>query len=154
MVIEGLKTVTQLDITSKSILPIIRYFYLSLNEPSSHGWRHGFDCAVGTWGQNRGLAIAYATQKFVCDLLRCNIILTIFDPLDIEIREVVGPDEDIILRLLSYMRNDDTSKARRIISELSQGYIDPVFVRHGFELAATLDGKPQGFKTPQLRMIK
>ena len=78
MVIEGLKTVTQLDLTSKSILPIIRYFYLSLNEPFSHGWRHGFDCAVGTWGQNRGLAIANATQKFVYDLLRCDIILTIF----------------------------------------------------------------------------
>ena len=40
------------------------------------------------------------------------------------------------------MRNDETGKARHIISELSQGYIDPVFVRHGLELAATLDGNP------------
>ena len=63
-------TFAQLDTMSMALLPLIRYFYLALRDPNSHGWRHGFDCAIGKWGQERGLTIAYAVQKFVYDLLR------------------------------------------------------------------------------------
>ena len=58
-------TVAQLDKMSMALLPVIRYFYLTLRVPDSHGWRHGFECAIGKWGQERGLVIANAVQKFV-----------------------------------------------------------------------------------------
>ena len=89
-------TVAQLDKMSMALLPVIRYFYLTLGVLVSHGWRHGFDCAIGKWGQERGLTIAYAVQKFVCDLLRCrHSPLEFYDPLDIDIRKKISPDEKL-----------------------------------------------------------
>ena len=149
------QTVEQLDPMSQALLPVIRYFYLALRVPASHGWRHGFDCAIGTWGQERGLVIANATQKFIYDLLRCGqSAVHFFDPLDIDMRNIVAPDEKTVLRLLICMRKDETGKAREIISMLHQGHIDPVFVRHGLELAATLDGVPVRVKSPKLKVVK
>lgn len=149
------QTVAKLDPMSKALLPVIRYFYLALNVPASHGWRHGFDCAIGTWGQERGLVIANAAQKFVYDLLRGAQNTPHFcDPLDIDTRHTVTPDEETVLSLLICMRKDETGKARDIISMLHQGQIDPVFVRHGLELVATLDGIPRRVRSPKLKVVK
>ena len=150
-----MKTVTQLDPMSRALLPVIRYFYLALRVPASHGWRYGFDCAIGIWGQERGLVIANATQKFIYDLLRCRQnALHFCNPLDIDMRDTVAPDEEIVLSLLIFMRKDQTRKARDIISILHQGRIDPVFVRHGLELAAKLDGTATRIKSPKLKVVK
>ena len=155
MVKRDKKTIAQLDPISRALLPVIRYFYLSFREPSLHSWRLGFDCAIGTWGQDRGLVIANATQKFIYDLHRCRkSALHFCDPLDIDMRDTVAPDEKTVLRLLIFMRKDQTRKARNIISILHQGRIDPVFVRHGLELAATLDGEPTRAKSPKLKVVK
>ena len=148
-------TVAQLDKMSMALLPIIRYFYLTLRVPDSHGWRHGFECAIGKWGQERGLVIANAVQKFVYDLLRCKkSILHFYDPLDIDMREKISPDEKIVLSLLIFMRRDETQKARDIIFKIHKGRIDPIFVRHGLELAAMLDGAPVKVKSPKLKVVK
>ena len=148
-------TVAQLDTMSMALLPLIRYFYLALRVPESHGWRHGFDCAIGKWGQERGLTIAYAVQKFVYDLLRCRqSTLDFYDPLDIDIREKISPDEKTVLNLLIFMRMDETKKARDIIFKLHRGRIDPIFVRHGLELAAMMDGAPMRVKIPKLKLVK
>ena len=140
---------------SKALLPVIRYFYLALNVPASHGWRYGFDCAIGTWGQERGLVIANATQKFIYDLLRCaQSALHFCDPLDIDRRDPVTPDKKTILSLLICMRKDETGKARDIFSMLHQGQIDPVFVRHGLALVATRDGARRRVRSPKLKVVK
>ena len=123
-------TVAQLDTMSQALLPVIRYFYLALRVPASHGWRHGFDCAIGKWGLERGLVIANAAQKFIYDLLRFRQnALHFYDPLDTDMREKISPDEKTVLSLLIFMRNDETRKARDIISMLHKGRNDPVFVR-------------------------
>ena len=69
-------------------------------------------------------------------------------------REKISPDEKIVLSLLAFMRRDETKEARDIIYKIHKGRIDPVFVRHGLELAAMLDGAPVKVKTPKLKVIK
>lgn len=146
--------VPELDQMSKGLLPVLRYFHLSLHEPLSHGWRHGFEAAVGTWGQDRGLAIAQAAQKFVYDLMRCcQTPLHFNDPLDIDKRCALTSDERVVLTLLIYMRRDDVKNARDMISRLHQGQIDPVFVRHGLALSAILDGTPSRVRRPKLTVV-
>ncbi|MDG2283934.1 MAG: hypothetical protein P8N43_00135 [Alphaproteobacteria bacterium] len=155
MVKKRLHTVAQLDPMSKALLPVLRYFYLTLKVPASHGWRHGFDCAIGTWGQERGLVIANATQKFMYDLIRCaQSTLYFCDPLDISIRNTVARDEKVVLSLLTCMRQDQTGKARDIIAILLQGRIDPVFVRNALELAAKLDGATTRGRNRKLKIVK
>ena len=147
--------VAQLDMMSMALLPLMRYFYLALSDPNSHGWQHGFDCAIGKWGQERGLIIACAVQKFVYDLLRCRqSTLDFYDPLDIDIREKIYPNEKTVLSLLIFMRMDETKKARDIILKLHRGRIDHVSVRHGLELAAMLDRAPIRVKIPKLNVLK
>lgn len=147
-------SMAELDQMSKGLLPVLRYFHLSLYEPSSHGWRHGFETAVGTWGQDRGLAIAQATQKFVYDLMRCcQSPLHFNDPLDIDKRGALTSDEQVVLTLLIYMRRDDVENARDVIARLHQGRIDPGFVRHGLALSAMLDGTPSRVSRPELSVV-
>ena len=148
-------TVAQLYTMSMAFLPLIRYFYLALVVPESHGWRHGIDFTTGKWGHERGLTIAYAVQKFVYDLLRCRQSTSDFyDPVDIDIRKKISPDEKTVLNLLIFMRMDETKKVRNIIFKLHRGRIDPIFVRHGLELAAMLDGAPMMVKIPKLKVVK
>ena len=150
----GQHSMTELDQTSKGLLPVLRYFHLALHEPSSHGWRHAFETAVGTWGQDRGLAIAQATQKFVYDLMRCcQSPLHFNDPLDIDERDALTSDEQAVLTLLIYMRGDDVENARDMIAKLHQRRIDPGFVRHGLALSAMLDGTPARVSRPKLKVV-
>ena len=58
------------------------------------------------------------------------------------------------MKLLVFMRMDETKKARDIIFKLHRGRIDPIFVRHGLELAAMLDGAPMMVKIPKLKVVK
>jgi hypothetical protein len=147
-------SVAELDQMSKGLLPVLRYFHLSLHKPSSHGWRHGFETAVGTWGQDRGLAIAQATQKFVYDLMRCcQSPLHFNNPLDIDKRCELTSDERLVLTLLIYMRSDEVKHARDVIAKLHQGRIDPSFVRHGLALSAILDGTPSRVTRPKLTVV-
>lgn len=144
----------ELDPMMKALLPVLRYFQLALSDPPSNGWRHGYEAAVGTWGEGRGLAIAHAVQKFTYDLMRCGIAALHFnDQLDLQTRQMLTPDERKVLSLLTYMRADNAAGARDIIAGLHQGKIDPVFVRHGLELSAMLDAKPSRTGVPKLRIV-
>ena len=69
-------------------------------------------------------------------------------------REKISPDEKIVLSLLIFMRRDETKKAQDIIFKIHRGRVDPVFVRHGLELATMLDGAPIKAKSPKLKVVK
>ncbi len=146
--------VERLDPMMKALLPVLRHFFSALNDPPSQGWRHGYEVAIGIWGQGRGLSIAHAVQKFTYDLMRCGETALHFnDPLDIYARPLLTPDERTVLLLLSYMRADNTGKAREVIEGLHQGMIDPILVRHGLALAAMMDATPARHAVPKLRVV-
>ena len=143
-----------LDPVTRALMPVLRYFHLAIITSASGGWRHGYEAAIGTWSEARGLAIAHAAQKFVYDLARCGLVAPIFkDPLDLVARETISSDEARILLLLHYMQTDDTARAWDLISHMHQGQIDPCFVRHGLALSAKLDANAPVRATPRLTLV-
>ena len=52
-----------------------------------------------------------------------------------------------------FLRMDGIKKGRDVIFKLHRGRIDPIFVRHGLELAAMMDGAPMRVKIPKLKLV-
>ena len=151
---QGGSRTAQLDPVMRELLPVLRYFYLAFTQPTSNFWRHGYQAAIGTWGEARGLAIAHAGQKFVHDLTGCGLVMPAFiDPLNIEKRDILTSDEARILLLLCYMGADDVARARDIIASLNQGRVDPTLVRHGLALSAHLDPAHATRVVPRLTLV-
>ena len=143
---------------SKAVLPIVRHFLNALSQPNSFGWRIAQTIAVGTWGEARGLAIAYDTQKFLTALLLYRKVpLSFNDPLNLELRDQLQNDEVAILNLLIAMQADKTAQARVCVLYLTQGQMRADVVKSALILAKRLEFNTSNLNTrkrPALRIIK
>ena len=143
---------------SKAVLPIVRHFLNALSQPNSFGWRIAQTIAVGTWGEARGLAIAYDTQKFLTALLLYRKVpLSFNDPLNLELRDQLQNDEVAILNLLIAMQADKTAQARVCVLYLTQGQMRADVVKSALILAKRLEFNTSNLNTrkrPTLRIIK
>ena len=143
---------------NKAMLPVIRHFLNALLKPKTMGWRIAQTAAIGTWGEARGLAIAYDTQKFLSAVLMCRSVpLDFNDPLDLGLRDQLKGDEVAILGLLSAMRADETARARARVLYLTQGQMRAVVVQSALKLAKRLDFDTSGagpHTRPVLRVVK
>ena len=143
---------------SKAVLPIVRHFLDALLHPNSFGWRIAQTIAVGTWGEARGLAIAYDTQKFLTALLLYRKVpLSFNDPLNLELRDQLQNDEVAILNLLIAMQADKTAQARVCVLYLTQGQMRADVVKSALILAKRLEFNTSNLNTrkrPALRIIK
>lgn len=148
----------QLDAVSKALLPVIRHFLNAFLCPDLQGWRYAFAAASGTWGEARGLSIAHGAQMFLETVLRSRPVpLAYSDPLDVDARQHLTPDEVDLLSLIAAMRADRTPQAREILVRLTGGHIPPRIVEQGLSLAAQLDpdtGEWKPFKRPQLTVVR
>lgn len=149
---------TTLCPVSKAVLPIIRHFLNALSEPKSFCWRIAQTIAVGTWGEARGLAIAYDTQKFLTALLLYRKVpLNFNDPLNLELRDQLQNDEVAILKLLIAMQADQTAQARVCVLYLTQGQMRAAVVQSALTLAKRLEFNTSNLNTPKrptLRIVK
>lgn len=147
----------QLDTVNKALLPVIRHFLNAYLHPDTLGWRTGFAAAIGTWGEARGLAIANAVQVFLSSvLLNRPVPLRYNDPLDVDARQRLTPDEIDLLAMITAMRTDRTQDARRIVQRVTGGEVKAAVVRTGLALSVILDpseAKPKRVKRPALQVV-
>lgn len=130
-----------LDPVSQRLLPILRYFLSGLQEQGSTNWQNGFSVAAEVWGEARGLAIAYRTQRFVSALLNSRPVpIRAANPLCPEDALRITDDECLLLALLTHMRDDEPRPARDILASLTGGRVEAAVVRTGLDLCAVLDG--------------
>ena len=154
---DGLPGVSQLDPVNKAMLPVMRHFLNAFLQPKTLGWRPALTVAIGTWGESRGLAIAYSMQAFISAVLRARPApVTYKDPLDTLARGGLTSDEVDLMALIASMRADRTGAARDIIARLTDGKIDTAIVRSGLELSSLLgneDTRPKQPFRPKLRAV-
>jgi hypothetical protein len=146
---DNLPSVDQLDVVNKGLLPVMRHFLNAFLRPDSLGWRTAMAAAVGTWGEARGLAIAYSMQAFLAAVLKGRPVpINYADPLDIVARTRLTADEIDLLALIASMRRDQTASARDIIARVTGGKVDAAIVRTGLQLAGMLDPAGDRRKKP------
>ncbi|MBF9052518.1 hypothetical protein GTA62_21155 [Roseobacter sp. HKCCD9010] len=146
-----------LDPVSRSLLPVLRYFLLGLQDTGHAGWQTAFGTAVEIWGEARGLAIAHRAQLFLSALLNSRPVpLSHSDPFCPEARLSLTDDECVLLALLSHMRDDEAPAARDMLAALTGGRIEAAVVRTGLDLCAVLDGThgaQRGKGAPRLSVV-
>lgn len=146
-----------LDPVSQRLLPIVRYFLSGLQDKGSTAWQVGFVASSEVWGEARGLAIAFRTQKFLSALLSSRPVpLRHADPFCPEDRLTLTDDECVLLALLTHMRDDEPKPARDMIAALTGGRVEAAVVRTGLDLCAVLDGTHgarRGKATPILSVV-
>lgn len=144
-----------LDLISKTHLPVLRHFLNTFADPETQAWRQGYKQAQVIWGEARGLAIADATQEFVAALLKSKrAAMSFHDPLDLLQSSKLTADEAAILSLLNFMRDDNAQSARITLLSLTAGRADPAVVQTGLRLALILGLKANWPKTQQQPKLK
>lgn len=151
------KNTHELDLISKTHLPVLRHFLNAFSDPETQAWRQGYKQAQVIWGEARGLAIADATQAFIAALLKSKPTAVSFhDPLDISQRCKLTADEAAILSLLSLMRSDNAQSARITLLSLTAGRADPAVIQSGLRLVLVLGKKTKWSKyqhQPKLKSV-
>ncbi|MEM6563269.1 MAG: hypothetical protein AAF665_02415 [Pseudomonadota bacterium] len=141
------------------VLAIARYFVLGFQEPGSHAWRYGYSIAAERWGETVGLSVAHGIQKIVraaIEVRPANIKFR--NPFCATSRLLATQDEMVFLKVVHYMRRDQTPQARHQVDVFTHGSMDPHFIRAGLSFAARFSSgsKPQqqSFAQPRLAVVK
>jgi hypothetical protein len=147
-----------LDPVSRSLLPVLRHLLQSLQCSGSDGWQTAYATAAEVWGEGRGLAIAFRSQRFLAALLRSRPgPLRHADALCPDARRTLTDDECILLALLAHMRDDEAAAARDMLAALTGGRIEASVVRTGLELCGLLGGTgaaSRGRRKPRLEVVR
>ncbi|TNJ43011.1 hypothetical protein [Phaeobacter sp. B1627] len=138
------------------LLAPMRHFLTASAAPGCQAWHRAFVIAAENWGETHGLAVAYALWPVLREthaLLGSE--LSYNDPLDMDMRGLLTPDEARLLYMLHHMRRDETAQARDAVEALSRGRLEPELIRAGLSFA---DRFPCGARhrlrgTPLLRLV-
>ena len=124
------------DALEVGILPVLRQFMMSYEDPEAQSWQNAYGIAAEKWGETFGLALAQALLKGIkyVRVQRQNGFC-FHDPLCIEARRMVTSDEASLIAMLHHMRRDQTSEARIAVEELTLGLLDPDIIRSGLSFA-------------------
>ncbi|NIZ13647.1 hypothetical protein [Phaeobacter sp. HF9A] len=139
------------------LIAVMRHFLTTAAAPGSQAWHRGFVVAAETWGETHGLAVAYALWPVVRELLALRGGDVAYkDPLDLDLRDFLSPDEAQFIAMLHHMRRDETPEARDAVEALTRGRMEPALIRAGLSFA---DRFPSGARnrlrgTPELRLVR
>ena len=126
----------EFDDFERGLLPVMRHFILSFEEPESQAWQHAYSIAIERWGQDQGLNLAHMVFKIVKATLYCRPDgLAFNDPLRVDDRLAVTCDELALLKMLHHMRRDETPDARDAVGQVTGGYPDAHLIQAGLTLA-------------------
>ena len=127
---------SEFDDFERGLLPVIRQFLVCFDCPAMQTWRRANTVAAECWGESMGLLIAYKLQKVVCALYEARQApIDYCDPLAVDSRSFLTADEIRILRMLHYMRRDDTPAAREAVAAVTENTMDPHVIRAGLSFA-------------------
>jgi len=145
------------DPFEERLLAVLRHLLTAAALPQSQAWHRAFVIAAENWGEQQGLAVAHALWPVVREVLALRGGAFAFnDPLDLDSREVLSPDELLLLAMLHHMRRDQTGEGRDAVEALTQGQMDPDLIRAGLSFA---DRFPCGARqrlrpAPALRVVR
>ncbi len=148
-----------LDEFERGLLAVARHFIACEHSPHQHSWRIAFTVAAERWGDSIGLPAAYALEKLVRAVLACrqNDPFKAGDPFCLDTRELVTPDERLLLETLHHMRRDNTPAARDAIAVMTHGRMDPDVIRAGLSFAKRFacgaGGVRASGRAPMLRVV-
>lgn len=146
------------DALEIGILPVLRQFMMSFEDPDAQSWQNAYLIAVEKWGETFGLALAHSLLKVIkyVRVQRRNGFC-FHDPLCLKARRTVTSDEAALIAMLHHMRRDQTSEARIAVEELTQGLLDPDVIRSGLSFAHRFPaGKEPSLSPgrPELRIVQ
>lgn len=119
-------------------LALARHFLTTFADPASQAWVPAFTIAQERFGPQGG-AIALGLQGLISQLLKLRPLPFRFhDPLSMDVRGFVTPEEHSLILLLRAMTLDVTAEARRHVVVLTGGRLDPSLIRTGLALAKAL----------------
>ncbi len=149
----------EFDDFERGLLPVMRHFILSLEDPETQAWQHAYSIAIERWGQDQGLNLAHLVFKIVKATLHCRPDgLAFNDPLSVDDRLAVTCDEFALLKMLHYMRRDETPDARDAVGQVTGGYPDAHLIQAGLTLAnrfPTNNSRRTGSaRRPVLRVVR
>lgn len=125
-----------LDEFERGLLPVLRHFLLSYEQPEGQAWQQAYLIAAERWGEALGLPAALAAMKLVRAVLESRDgVFCFVDPFDLENRDTASADEAALLRMIHHMRRDETSLAREAVADVTLGRMDPHVIRAGLSLA-------------------
>ncbi|MEX0304226.1 MAG: hypothetical protein AB3N24_17540 [Leisingera sp.] len=148
--------VYRFDDFETGLLPVLRQLLLSFEAPESRAWQQGYSVAAERWGEAIGLPAAHALMKLVRAVLESREgQFNFIDPFDLECRGGVTADEAALLRMLHYMRRDQTPKARDAVADVTCGFMDPHVILAGLGFASRFSaGQEAGrHEAPLLRVV-
>ncbi|KIC11547.1 hypothetical protein RA19_05780 [Leisingera sp. ANG-M1] len=140
----------------EGLLPVLRQFLLSYEQPDSRAWQHAYAVAAERWGEAVGLPVAQSLMKLVRAVLeRREDKFRFIDSLDMEQRGMVTGDEAALLRMLHHMRRDQTAQAREAVADVTCGLMEPHVIRAGLAFASRFSaGQAAGRgEAPRLRVV-
>jgi hypothetical protein len=145
------------DALEAGLLPVFRHFMKSFENPEAQAWQSAYLVASEKWGETLGLGLAQSLLKVIKYLrLHRRNGVCFHDPLCLEARKMVTPDEAALISMLHHMRRDQTSDARIAVEELTLGTLDPDIIRSGLSFAHRFpagDRPDQPSSRPALRIV-
>ncbi|WP_291729292.1 hypothetical protein [Leisingera sp. F5] len=148
--------VHEFDEFEAGLLPVLRHFLLSYQEPAGQAWQQAYIVAAERWGEAIGLPAALALMKVVRAALNSRSDQFGFiDPFDLEHRAKATPDEAALLRMLHHMRRDQTGQARAAVAVVAGGKMEPQVIRAGLAFAHRFSAGPATGRAqpPRLRVV-
>ncbi len=127
------------DSLDAGLLAVARHFLVTLDQPASQSWHSALTIATARWGADHGAQIALALFALLQALNQARPQpMRHCDPLCLDDRARITPEEVALLALLRAMARDLTHEARRQVAALTGGRMDPGVIRAGLALARLL----------------
>ncbi|WP_291735427.1 hypothetical protein [Leisingera sp. F5] len=146
----------EFDEFEAGLLPVLRHFMLSYQEPAGQAWQQAYIVAAERWGEAIGLPAALALMKVVRAALNSRSgQFGFIDPFDLDHLGKVTPDEAALLRMLHHMRRDQTGQARAAVAEVAGGKMEPQVIQAGLAFAYRFSAGPAAgrARSPRLRVV-
>ncbi|MGR3761626.1 hypothetical protein ACUXV3_16080 [Roseobacteraceae bacterium NS-SX3] len=125
-----------LDGFETALLPLLRHFMISLQQPGTQFWQHAFKIAAERWGSTFGLAAAQALFEVIRGVHgHRGAAFACHDPFRLETRQNLTADEAAFLQMIHSMRRDRTPAARVALAGVMAGRLDPDVIRAGLSFA-------------------
>lgn len=139
------------DSHEAGLLAVTRHFLVTMAQPASQSWHCALSIASERWGQ-RGPQIALGLYALLQALAAARPVpMRHCDPLCIEDRQRLTPEEAALLAMLRAMVRELTHEARQQVAALTGGRMDPGVIRSGLALARLLPRESQPVLLPAHR---
>ena len=135
----------KLDPFELGLLAVCRQFLAAFDAPELHAWQHAYEIAIQRWGETVGFPAAHGLLNLLKTLLRRRPDGFAFqDPLCVEKRLIATADEAALMRMIHFMRRDQTPQARECMEALLLGRRDVDVIHAGLSFAARFPAGVEG----------